>query len=117
MGEAAMWSLRGIGYLTAMIESAAGSSESAVRIAAALQAGYFCGASASTAHKSMLPLTKVRARIETHRQAGDRFEAHELQRQLRELEDERGQLDWLISRLDRRYRTRGPTWSSSRASC
>lgn len=49
-------------------------------------------------------LTKVRARIETNREAGDRFEAHKLQRQLREQEDERGRLEWLISRLDSRYR-------------
>ena len=99
-----MWSLRRIGYLTAMIEPATGSSEAAARIDDALQAAYFRGVlSEHRAHIDGV-LTKVRANTDTHREAGDRFEAHKLQRQLREQEDERDRLDWLISRLDRRYR-------------
>jgi hypothetical protein len=87
-----------------MIEPATGSSEAAARITDALQAAYFRAVlSEHRAHIDAV-LTKVFARIETHREAGDRFEAHKLLRQMRELEDERGQLDWLIIRLDRRYR-------------
>jgi hypothetical protein len=41
--------------------------------------------------------------IDNHREADDWVEVHMLQRQLREHEDELGQLNWLIDGLDRRY--------------
>jgi hypothetical protein len=58
-----------------MIEPATGSSEAAARITDALQAAYFRAVlSEHRAHIDAV-LTKVFARIETHREAGDRFEA------------------------------------------
>ena len=86
-----------------MTEPVTGTNNAAAARADAMQAAHFRGVLAE--HRAHLDATlaKARTRLETYRRAGDRFEAHKLQRKIREHEDELGQLDWLISGLDRRY--------------
>lgn len=80
----------------------------AARIADALQAEYFRGVLAEHRAHIDASIVKVRTQIDNRRESGDRLEVHRLQRQLREHEDELGQLNWLIDGLERRY---SETWA------
>jgi hypothetical protein len=92
-----------MGNVTAMTEPVTGSGEAAARIADALQAEYFRSVLADHRAHLGVTLANVRTQIDNHREAGDRLEVHRLQRQLREHEDELGQLNSMIDGLERRY--------------
>ena len=90
-------------YLTCVSESVMLGDQREARVADAMQAAYFRGVLAKERDEIGTELVKSRRSLETSLATNEPFEIRQRRRVVREQESQLRHVDWMISRLERRF--------------